>query len=77
MSEIDTQTRILQHAISMLGPSFLAASLDSTYRDIQRWSCGEEQMPTSLLDRTADLILARYHGLPWTGAEGAESVARC
>jgi hypothetical protein len=77
MSEIDTQVRILQHAISMLGPSFLAASLDSSYRDIQRWSSGEEQMPRSLLDRTADLILAKYHGLPWAGVEAGQVAARC
>lgn len=77
MSEIDAQVRILQHALSMLGPVALTAALDTSYREIQRWAAGSEEMPTSLLDRTADLILARYHGLPWTGAEAGEAVARC
>ena len=77
MSEIDAQVRILQHALSMLGPVALSAALDTPYREVQRWAAGREQMPLSLLDRTADLILAKYHGLPWTGAEGGEAVARC
>ena len=71
MTEIEAQVRILQHALDLLGPVSLAAALDTSRDKIDGWSAGEEPMPLMLLDRTADLILAKYHGLSWTGAAAA------
>ena len=64
MTEIDAQRRILQHALSIFGVMPLAAALRTSYRQLEHWSAGEDVMPSALLDRTADLILARYRGQP-------------
>ena len=69
MTEIEAQVRILSHAFTILGPTSLAAALHTPRQDLESWSTGEEQMPAALLARTADLILAKYQGLPWYGAE--------
>ena len=68
MTEIEAQRRIIDHALAMLGPVSLAAALHVQQRELEAWSAGNEQMPGALLERTADLILARYHGLPLAGA---------
>jgi hypothetical protein len=68
MSEIEAQTRVLQHALTIFSAAFLASTLEASRRDVDRWSSGKARMPMSLLERTAELIMAKYHGLPCTRA---------
>jgi len=68
VSEIEAQTRILEHALTVFSASFLASTLEASRRDISRWTAGKQPMPLALLERTAELIMAKYHGLPCTSA---------
>ena len=69
MDDIQAQVRTLERAIALVGRTELADELGVWWSDIVRWREGEERMPRYLLERTTTLILAKYRGLPWTGAE--------
>ena len=70
------QVRVIERAIALIGSTQLADALGVWWSDVDRWRRGRARMPQQLLDRAAALIIEKYQGLPWTGAEAGERAQR-
>ena len=60
MDDMRAQTRALDRAVALIGPTQLADALGVWWSDVESWRRGESPMPPPLLHRTAALIMEKY-----------------